>query len=409
MNMVPTSVSQVTEAVFKVVFGLLFAKYTMAALYNQFLSTGAVLGISCADEVEALSAIYPITSAASIGGVTFGAFASLVYLGAYSSMKYNSRPLKSRYKTGESVSEIFRFSLPIIASTLIQSLSVFAYNSAVQFCLSLADFSLLKQEFSECLSVNSTPDEDLITYIYGLFSTAQDFKNIIPGFTMALGVAAVPALSCAFEDENRQRLSALANSIFKYTAILSIGGGVYLSLAASDMLSILYKASNYDIVIGCTGLIRFMGFTMLLYSLSGAAVFAVQAIGFASKSIPALIVSGIIRVALCAALVSDPRFNILGAAIADAVSYAVILVSNLYIFRKYSGVKYNYLQMLIKPAVCSFAAFFGAKIIYSAVFTSSGNLLNFLVITALFGILFTVGIVLSKTINFSEFKILRYG
>ena len=409
MNMLPTSVSQVVEALFKVVFGLLFAKYTMAALYNHYLHGGQVLGTACADEVQALSMIYPLTSAAAVCGVTFGAFASLVYLLAYSSVKYNSRPLKNSYKTSDSVREIFNFSLPIIASTLIQSFSVFAYNSAVQYCLSLADFNLLVREYSQCLAINSTPDEDVTTYIYGLFSAAQDFKNIIPGFTMALGVAAVPALSSAFEDENKSRLSNLANSIFKYTSILSLGGGAYLTLTAESMLSILYKSSNYDIVIGCTGLIRFMGVTMLLYSLSGTAVFAVQAIGCASKSIPALIVSGLLRVALCAVLVSNPNYNIYGAAVADAAAYTVILVSNLYIFKKYSGIKYTFSQMLIKPALCSCAAFFGAKTVYSSLFSFQGNLLNFLVLSTLFGFIFTVGLVLSKTVNFSEFKFLQYG
>jgi stage V sporulation protein B len=299
--------------------------------------------------------------------------------------------------------------LPIIASTLIQSVSVFAYNSAVQFCLSLADFNALRQEFADCLSVNSTPDEDVTTYIYGLFSTAQDFKNIVPGFTMALGVAAVPALSAAFEDSDKSRLSVLANSIFKYTAILSIGGGAYLSLVAENLLALFYQNSNYDIVLGCTGLIKFMGFTMLLYSLSGTAVFAVQAIGCASKSIPALIASGILRVFLCAALVSNARYNIFGAAVADAAAYLIILISNLYIFGKYSGIKYQFSQMLLKPALCSLAAFFGSRMIFSALFDFQGNLLKFLVFSTVFGVIFTAGLILSKTIKFSEFKILQYG
>ena len=409
MNMLPTSVSQVIEAVFKVVFGLLFAKYTMAALYNRYLVSGAVLGTFCADDIQAFSVIYPITSAAAVCGVTLGAFASLVYLGAYASVKYNSRPLNNRCSISGSAREIVSFSLPIIASTLIQSISVFAYNSAVQFCLSLADFNALKQEFADCLAVNSTPDEDVTTYIYGLFSTAQDFKNIVPGFTMALGVAAVPALSAAFEDDNGNRLSVMANSIFKYTAILSIGGGAYLSLVSENLLALFYQNSNYDIVLGCTGLIKFMGFTMLLYSLSGTAVFAVQAIGCASKSIPALIASGVLRVFLCAALVSNARYNIFGAAVADAAAYLIILISNLYIFGKYSGIKYQFSQMLLKPALCSLAAFFGSRMIFSALFDFQGNLLKFLVFSTVFGVIFTAGLFLSKTIKFSEFKILQYG
>ncbi len=109
MNMLPTSVSQVIEAVFKVVFGLLFAKYTMAALYNRYLVSGAVLGTPCADDIQALSVIYPITSAAAVCGVTLGAFASLVYLGAYASVKYNSRPLNNRCSISGSAGKSYLF------------------------------------------------------------------------------------------------------------------------------------------------------------------------------------------------------------------------------------------------------------------------------------------------------------
>jgi hypothetical protein len=65
--------------------------------------------------------------------------------------------------------------------------------------------------------------------------------------------------------------------------------------------------------------------------------------------------------------------------------------------------------MLLKPALCSLAAFFGSRMIFSALFDFQGNLLKFLVFSTVFGVIFTAGLILSKTIKFSEFKILQYG
>ena len=73
MNMVPTSVGQVIEAVFKTVFGLLFSKYVMGALYSSYLETGTVLGTVCLDAQQALSCIYPFTAAAAVAGASVGA------------------------------------------------------------------------------------------------------------------------------------------------------------------------------------------------------------------------------------------------------------------------------------------------------------------------------------------------
>ncbi|MCD7796554.1 MAG: hypothetical protein LUG95_02755 [Clostridiales bacterium] len=61
------------------IFGLLFAKYSMSALYNSYISFGTVLGVHMQSKAEALPAIYPITSACAITGVTLGSIASWIF------------------------------------------------------------------------------------------------------------------------------------------------------------------------------------------------------------------------------------------------------------------------------------------------------------------------------------------
>ena len=186
MNMVPTSVSQIIEAVFKLVFGLLFARYAMSYLYQMYLDSSSVFGVICENEEAALSAIYPFTAAAAMAGATLGSFFSLIYVSVYNSVKYNSRILNKQYKTSESFKEIISFSAPIIISTIIQSVSTFLDNSSVQYCLSQCNFDKLKEAYQSCLQLTSTPDEDVVTYIFGLFSSAQDFKNLLPGWRWGL-------------------------------------------------------------------------------------------------------------------------------------------------------------------------------------------------------------------------------
>lgn len=406
MNMVPTSVSQIIEAVFKVVFGLLFARLSMGYLYNMYIESSSVFGAVCNSEAEALSVIYPLTSAAAMGGVTVGSFFSMAYVCAYAGLKYNSHQISAEYKTSDSIREIVSFSMPIIASTLIQSISAFLDNACVQYFLSMCDMNELKLAYSQCIKISGTRDEDLVTYIYGLFSAAQDFKNLIPGFTMALGVASVPAISAAFEAKNSERLSSLANSIFKYTSVIGFGGGFYLTLASEYILNILYNSSNYDIVYGCKRLVEYFGVTVIFYSLSGAAVYAVQAIGCAKKSIPSFVLSAIIRVAVNYLLVTNAKYNVYGAVLSGAVGYAVILISNLYIFKKNSGVDYKLGTMLAKPFLCSLGALLISKIVFTSFFITGNNLIDFVVLSAIYMVILTVSIILSGTIGFTELKFL---
>ncbi len=407
MNMVPTSVSQIIEAVFKLVFGLLFARYAMSYLYQMYLDSSSVFGVICENEEAALSAIYPFTAAAAMAGATLGSFFSLIYVSVYNSVKYNSRILNKQYKTSESFKEIISFSAPIIISTIIQSVSTFLDNSSVQYCLSHCNFDKLKEAYQSCLQLTSTPDEDVVTYIFGLFSSAQDFKNLLPGLTMALGVAAVPAISAAFESHNRERLSLLSNSIFKYTSILAFGGGFYLSLISPFMLNVLYGSNNPDIVIGCSRLVYFFGFTMVFYCLSGVSVFAVQAIGCAKKSIPSFIISAAVRVGINYLIVSDYRYNIYGTIVSGAAGYLVILVSNYWIYKKYSEVKLKFSDIFIKPLICSAASFFAANAVLGSVFGDNGALLNFVVLSTVYLIFFTFGCILTKLVTFSEIKFMQ--
>ena len=408
MNMIPTSVSQIIEAVFKLVFGLLFAKYSMSLLYDMYLNSGAVLGIACETEQSALSLIYPLTSAAAMGGVTVGAFFSMVYASVYTSAKYNSFPVSRQYTTLGSLKEIAAFSAPIIISTIIQSVSTFLDNSSVQLCLSYCNSDELKNAYKTCIEISGVQDNDIVTYIYGLFSSAQDFKNLLPGFTMALGVSAVPAVSASFECRNTERLSSLINSIFKYTSIIALGGGVYLSLAARNLLSILYGGSNSDIVVGTTRLIEYYGFTMLFYCLAGVTVFAVQAIGRAKAGIPAIIVSAVLRIGINCIFVPKAQVNIYGTLLSGAVGYLVIMVCNMVIFKKHTGVKYDNLNIIVKPLICSLLSYFFTKMIFVSIFTDMGDILNLTVISALFVTIFTISLILSKTIRFSEIKFLKY-
>lgn len=407
MNMVPTSVSQIIEAVFKLVFGLLFARYSMSFLYEMYLNSGMVLGIACENEETALSVIYPFTSAAAIAGATVGSFFSMVYVSVYVSVKYNSRIPNKLYKTSESFMEIVSFSAPIIVSTIIQSVSAFIDNSSVQFCLSQCDMNGLKSAYQQCLRITSTPDEDIVTYIYGLFSSALDFKNLLPGLSMALGVAAVPAVSAAFEAHNRERLSALVNSIFKYTSIISFGGGFFLSLTAPYILNILYGSTNSDIVLGSSRLVYYFGFTMVFYCLSSVAVYSVQAIGCAKKSILSFVISAVLRVGINFLLVSDYRYNLYGTVISGAVGYSVILISNLHIFKKYSEVKYRYSDLFFKPLLCSAVSYFVSKAVMNSIFGDNGTIFNFVVLGSIYLTLFTTTCILSKLITFSEIKFMQ--
>lgn len=359
LNMQPTSVSQTIEALFKMIFGLVFAKFAMGYLYHLYLESGQIFNIKILSDEQALSVIYPITSAAAMAGVTLGSVVSFLYVFLY--YRINREKTKIRLSPSDvksAGSELFSFSLPIMVSCAVQSVFQFLDTAAIQYSLGSMDKSILLRAYAQCVSIAGISQDDIVTYVYGLFSSALDFKNLIPGITMALGVSAVPAISSAIELKNHERLNTLINSVYKYTAVLSLFGGFLLAGLSRDILTLFYSSSSQDIILGCDSLVKYFAMTILVYSLSGTAVFCVQAVGHPEKSILPYIVSGAVRVVLNLVLVQDERLILFGSVISGAVGYFIMAVWNIGIAKKYSKTKFAFFTVLVRPLLATVISYF---------------------------------------------------
>lgn len=79
-NMYPTAISEVMEAIFKLLVGLSAAYLVFRLGMGEFYSSGTVWGQQVTSEAFAKSALLPYTAAAAVFGVTIGSFASFFYL-----------------------------------------------------------------------------------------------------------------------------------------------------------------------------------------------------------------------------------------------------------------------------------------------------------------------------------------
>lgn len=385
LNMIPTAVSQTIDALFKMVFGLLFAKYSMAYLFQRYQATGMVLGTTACDEQTALSLIYPFTSACAMLGVTLGSFASLCFLSVYS--KYHSPKINIRLDTKSANKELFAFSFPIMVSTCVQSIFQFLDTATIQFALNKIDVSVLHSAFFQSLKFVNISNKDLPTYVFGVFSASLDFKNLVPGVTMALGISAVPAISRAFEQKNQERFSALVNSVYKYTVLLSSLGGIVLYVCSEEILNLFYGKDSRDIVVSSVGLVKCFALTVVFYSLAGTAVFAVQAVGLSQKSILPYAVSGIIRIVLNVVLVTDERFVLYGAVVSGAVGYAVLTAWNIAVLCKYTKIKFDFLRVILLPFAAFGLTLYFCKILFVQPFLPDSTI-GLIIIKAVISLIF---------------------
>lgn len=396
MNMQPTSVSQTVEALFKMIFGLVFAKYSMAYMIESYNLSGKVFGVALSGESEALSFIYPFTSAAAMLGVSLGSFISFIYVLIYYHINKNKALPRCSGKEGRG--ELIRFSFPIMLSCCVQSIFQFLDTASIQYSLGKLPLKTLTDAFPYTANVK---ESDAVTYVFGIFSTALDFKNLVPGVTMALGICAVPAICAEFEANNTEKLKTLMTSVYKYTALLSCFGGGFIAFASTDILKLFYSSSP-DIVEGCNSLVTWFGLSVPVYSLASTAVFTVQALGKPERSVFPYVISGIIRIVLNVALICYSDLVLFGAVVSGAVGYFVLFVMNVAITSKISKVKFEVKNVIIKPVfVTALACILSIKVCFLISFQNS-CVFNLLIKLAVFGVIYCILCFFVKLINFEQ-------
>lgn len=393
IDMKPTAVCQIIEAIFKMVFGLLFARLSMGYFVSNYYEFGTVLGRAYESEKQALYAIYPLTSACSMLGVSLGGFAGWVYVCIYVGSKYKM-PKAPKSLSKDMFNELSSFSFPLLFATAVQSVAAFFDTSSVQYALTICDKITLSKMYDYF-------DEDIYTYVFGIYSSCLDFKNLIPGIVMALGVTAVPAISSSYE-KSFDKFNVLLNSILKYTSILSCIGGCALTLFPREILSLFYLGSNSDIVKYGEDILFYLGIFVLPCCLASSCVFCTQSLGFSKNTALPFAFSGVVRVILNIILIPQMKINISASAVSNFVGFLIILIWNMIIISKNTGAKFNINDIFTKPILCSLTACFAVKLIKEAFFAQISSLLTLTICGTIYLILTLLFLLLFKCIRISD-------
>lgn len=359
-NMNPTAVSQVIEALGKLILGILLAKLTMDYGIKSFESGKKVFGKTVTTNAEALSATYPYAAAAAVAGVTIGTVFALLYLmlrhkirsdGISKAMLRSSpKPLPVKKLTYQ----LIGIAVPVVASTIIMNLTNFIDSWSIQFRLSHAiasDEGIITAMYKTALAAADLVGGDLKTYLYGAYETALDFKNLLPAFTMTLGVSAIPVLSEAWTLRNKRVIKTSVESVIRVIMLISMPAGIGMAVLAEPILRILYGSMSSVSI--SAPVMAYYGYVTFLIALSQPITNMLQAIGRMDIPMKILGVAAVFKILVNFIFVGMPRFNIFGAVIGTVVFYIIIVGASMFFLIRETKVKLNYFNILIKPFFCS--------------------------------------------------------
>ncbi len=355
-NMIPTAVSQVIEAVGKLVLGLALVWCTKAVCINVYGMT----------ESQCL----PYAAGAAVLGVTLGTAAGALYL-------FITHKLKG---DGITEAELLESAPAQSSRTLIKALAVIALpivlGSMVRDIASLVDLTTVKgridglavsnpnliYDYYDVSGLTQEELSDIPTYLYGVYKNfAYSIYNLVPTLTSVIGVSAIPALSTAWTTREESGIRQNSESIIRLTSIIAFPAGFGIACLAGPILDLLYASRPNGVTIA-TPVMTILGIGAIFAGIAVPLTNMLQAIGKQNIPVINMAVGVALKIVINYILVGIESVNIVGAAVGTTVCYAYIFIANLICYVHFSKTKINLLSVILKPAfagaICGITAYF---------------------------------------------------
>ncbi len=349
-DMLPTAISEVAEALGKLVIGLLLAYILMpTGIVNA--SAGAVLG------------------------VTAGTFFALLIMAITYVSRRKTQPLSQTFgdkarSTKAIFAELAKIAIPITVGAAVMSLTnvidVIMIRQRLQtipvdeaMYRTLTEFyglSASEVKIGELMRIK--PSEIL----YGSYSGyAIPMFNLPPTIIMSLSMSVVPFISAAFAVKNMGEVKKLSGSTLRITMLFALPCAVGLSVLSQPILTAVYNNAR------AASMLLILGYAVIFVSLVSVTTAMLQGAGYVGIPVRNMAIGAIVKVATNYFLIAIPACNIGGAPISTNLCYLTIAVLNIVSVGKIMHPDISLSGFIFRPAIASGAMGLGAVFVYRLV------------------------------------------
>lgn len=326
-NMIPTALSQVSEAVVKLAAG-----YYLAVLFIEYgvdkTAGGAIMGVTA-------------------GEIVATAILMLMYI-----LRRKEPYIKNEnVSTREILKDLIAVALPLLCASVVSN------------AINVADTTLVR---SRLLDAGFAPDE--ARFLYGAYTGyALTVFHLPVGILGTLGVSILPVIAGAVAVNNSQKAQRATDIGIRLAVILSLPCGVIMYTLSSEILSTLFhndtSAQMLTVVAPCVVM-------MCVTQISGAIL---QSAGKIMLPFFYALIGSAIKLSIEWFLIADPEIHIYGSAIGSTAAYTVIMVLNLLAVKKHLGLKQKFMEIMIKPVIAAAVMFAAIRLLYLPVTAYTGG------------------------------------
>ncbi|MBE6910964.1 MAG: polysaccharide biosynthesis protein [Ruminococcaceae bacterium] len=365
-NMLPTGVTQIIEALSRLVFGLLLAWILLSNGYSEsFVSAGIITGI------------------------TMGTILTVLVMLMFSAMKKKREgAITLQNDESRSNSDILKSLLGIAIPVTIGSLIMNLTSTIDMFLITnrLADIGYVKED---------------TTSLYGIYENyALPIFNLIPSIIISLNVSVTPTISAAYAVKDTKKLHETLLSALRIVIIFTLPAAVGISILSEPILSVLFASKEaiggVPTAAPVLSILSVASFFLCASSLTSTSM---QAMGKPTIPLITMAIGAVVKIVANYILIAIPGVELMGAAIGTVLCYVVITVLNMIMLSKIVGFRPKFMQTYIRPLIC--CAIMGAVVFFSyeLCLLFVGNLISVAVSVFLGVVVYLVSMILLRGIT----------
>lgn len=318
-DMIPTTISQVAEAVARLVVGL--------TLSWELKKAG--FGIE-------------IASAGALVGITVGEFTSTSVLALIHSIRQRKSPyrrkedippriLRKAAPARKIIAAMFKTSIPIAASTLIISIINMLDNSVIMHRLQTIGFN-----------------EQQANTLYGCFNMAFTVFSLPITIVSAVTVSVFPILSYAYAAKDFHTVSKAAGASLRIAMLAAAASAALFVSLSFPIIHLLYFSQPRDAAIAAP-LLLLLGPSAVVIALTMITSCILQAIDKLMTPSFSMIAGGVVCLGMNWLLVGQKGIGIYAAPAGIFACYLLTTVLNLHAIRKSKKVRLSFKNLFAKP------------------------------------------------------------
>ena len=380
-NMAPTSVSQIIEALCKLVVGLGLAYWLVSAGQPSH-----------------------VAAAGAITGVTVGTVVALAYMLLNYTITKGHERLSDDVPDapGKIMGDILRIAIPITLSSSMVGIVTVIDSSLVQGQLQrvllenieswalyadFVDLSALESAWMNWLLSEPPVTIDVLeSYvaqgnanavalhealesasraIYGNYSGALNIYNLPSSLMVAMTSSVIPAVSGALARKDRKGAASITSSALRISALLAFPMGVGLFVLGTPIIKLLFTSLEPDLA---GPLLSTLGLATVFVCMMLVCNSILQANGFVNLPVVVMVLGGVVKIVSNYNMVAIPDIGIFGVPFGNVLCFGLCLILDLVIISRVLRGRPRYLSIFAKPFIAAVVMGAGAWAVYGLVY-----------------------------------------